>query len=254
MTGVSHLGVGAVTELCNIRWTQTHERRSLFPHRPPPRADAFARPCDSRAGGASLQSHDRYSNAPECEAFAAESKALIEEWYPKINVILFGEGHRLPSRNVTLIFEPMKGVAATSKDTIRISAEWVTKKAPNDYGMVIHELTHIVQDYRGKGEGWLTEGIADYIRDRHFEKRQHRIDPRRAATARATASPRRSSSGSRKRNIPASSESSTSPRTPERIAPRSSPSSAARILMYCGRNSSPRTGADPAPRTIRSGA
>jgi len=63
----------------------------------------------------------------------------------------------------------MKGVASTSGNRITISAEWVTKKATNDYGMVIHELTHIVQDYKGRGLGWLTEGIADYIRHRHFE-------------------------------------------------------------------------------------
>ncbi|HSI13021.1 MAG TPA: basic secretory protein-like protein [Chthoniobacter sp.] len=119
------------------------------------------------------------SKAPECVAFAEKSKALVEEWYPKINEILFEKGHPLPAAEITLIFEPMKGVADTRKNVIRISAEWVTKKAPNDYGMVVHELTHVVQDYQGKGEGWLTEGIADYIRDRHFEPgvRHHRIDP-----------------------------------------------------------------------------
>jgi hypothetical protein len=121
------------------------------------------------------------SRAPECEAFDSKSKALVEEWYPKINELLFDKAHPLPSTEIALIFEPMKGVANTSKNVIRISAEWVTKKAPNDYGMVIHELTHIVQDYRGKGEGWLTEGIADYIRDRHFETRRHRIDPEKSS-------------------------------------------------------------------------
>ena len=119
------------------------------------------------------------SKAPECEAFAAKSKALVEEWYPKINEILFDKNHPLPTSEVTLIFLPMKGVANTSNGVIRISAEWVTKKAPNDYGMVAHELTHIVQDYKGKGDGWLTEGIADYVRDRHYEPgvRHQRIDP-----------------------------------------------------------------------------
>lgn len=127
--------------------------------------------------------HIDTTKAPECEAFAAKSKTLVEEWYPKINEILFGKDHPLPSADVSLIFEPMKGVANTSNNVIRISAEWVTKKAPNDYGMVVHELTHIVQDYRGKGEGWLTEGIADYIRDRHFEPgvRHHRIDPEKGS-------------------------------------------------------------------------
>jgi len=124
-----------------------------------------------------------YATAPECEAFALKSKALCEEWYPKINEILFGADQPLPYDRISLKFEPMKGVAATSGAKIRISAEWVTKKAPNDYGMVIHELTHIVQNYRGKGDGWLTEGIADWVRDQHFEPgvRKQRIDPDKAS-------------------------------------------------------------------------
>jgi len=33
------------------------------------------------------------------------------------------------------------------------------------FGMVIHELRHVVQSYhRGNTPGWLTEGIADHIR------------------------------------------------------------------------------------------
>lgn len=145
-------------------------------------AAAFALPaCAGFAAEPAFKVTVDFSKASACEPFATRSRALVEEWYPKINAILFGEGHPLPSPDVTLIFEPMKGVAGTSGSTIRISAEWVTKKAPNDYGMVIHELTHIVQDYRGKGEGWLTEGIADYIRDRHFETRQHRIDPQKSS-------------------------------------------------------------------------
>lgn len=118
------------------------------------------------------------TKAPECEAFAAKSKAIVEEWYPRINSLLFPEGQPLPAPEVVLIFEPMKGVAHALGNKIRISAEWVTKKAPNDYGMVVHELTHVVQDYRGKGEFWLTEGIADYVRDKFYEpgKRRQVID------------------------------------------------------------------------------
>src|SRR4051794_20499731 len=79
------------------------------------------------------------SKAPECAAFAEKSKALVEEWYPKINALLFEKGHPLPASEITLIFEPMNGVANARKNVLRISAEWVTKKAPNDYGMVVHE-------------------------------------------------------------------------------------------------------------------
>ena len=110
-----------------------------------------------------------YSTAPECETFAVKSKAIVEEWYPKINEILFGKDHPLPRAVVNLKFEPMKGVAHATTDGIHISAEWVTKKSPDDYGMVVHELTHIVQNYK-LGEGWLTEGIADYVRHAAYER------------------------------------------------------------------------------------
>ena len=120
-----------------------------------------------------------YSAAPECEAFALKAKAIAEEWYPKINEILFGQGHPLPAATIRLKFEPMKGVAHATHDGIHISAEWVTKKAPGDYGMVVHELTHVVQDYQGKGEFWLTEGIADYVRYERYEPgtQKWKLDP-----------------------------------------------------------------------------
>ncbi len=63
----------------------------------------------------------------------------------------------------------MRGVAYASRGEIHISANWV-RSHPNDFGMVVHELTHLVQRYpRNRGAGWLVEGIADYVRLHHFE-------------------------------------------------------------------------------------
>ena len=57
-----------------------------------------------------------------------------------------------------------KGVAATSDGIVRFNPEWF-KKHPNDIDVVTHEVMHIVQAYpNGAGPGWLTEGIADYVR------------------------------------------------------------------------------------------
>ncbi len=98
------------------------------------------------------------SAAPDCKAFADKSEALCQEWYPKINEILFSKDRPLPTPKVRIIYAPMKGVAHTANAEIHVAADWVTKKRPDDYGMIIHELTHVVQDYRGKvkGEdGWL---------------------------------------------------------------------------------------------------
>ena len=86
---------------------------------------------------------------------------------------------------MTLVFKKeMKGVAFASGKTITISGNWVTKN-PGDFGMVVHELTHVVQSYRGapREAGWLVEGIADYIRFYKYEPQARigRIDPKKAS-------------------------------------------------------------------------
>jgi sulfur carrier protein ThiS len=60
-----------------------------------------------------------------------------------------------------------KGVAATSNGRVVFSSAWLAKK-PEDIDVVTHEVMHIVQNYGSSvGPGWLTEGIADYVRYRH---------------------------------------------------------------------------------------
>ncbi len=67
-------------------------------------------------------------------------------------------------KKVTFIIDPAyTGVAATSNGIVRYNPEWM-KKHPEDIDVVTHEAMHIVQNYSGKGVGWLTEGIADYVR------------------------------------------------------------------------------------------
>jgi hypothetical protein len=114
-----------------------------------------------------------YPKAPGCSAFAEKSKAVMEEWYPKINDILFGSGHPLPAESITPVCEPMQVIAYSDieRNRIHISSAFVAAH-PLDYGTVVHELTHIVQHYaKLKREGvWLQEGIADYIRHQYYEQ------------------------------------------------------------------------------------
>jgi hypothetical protein len=59
------------------------------------------------------------------------------------------------------------GVAATDNGRVVFSPAYMTKH-PNDIDVVTHEVMHIVQDYSdSNGPGWLTEGIADYVRNEH---------------------------------------------------------------------------------------
>jgi hypothetical protein len=76
----------------------------------------------------------------------------------------------------------MKGVAHAANGKITISAAFV-REHRDDWGMVVHELAHVVQAYPPGGPGWLVEGIADYIRIVKYEPEAPppRLDPAKAS-------------------------------------------------------------------------
>lgn len=119
---------------------------------------------------------------PDLAEWAKRAGQLCADWYPKIHALLANEGFAPPDR-VTLKFRAdMKGVAAASGNVINFSAGYV-RGHTNDWGMVVHELTHVVQSYPPGGPGWLVEGIADYVRLSHFEPSapKPRINPDKAS-------------------------------------------------------------------------
>jgi hypothetical protein len=69
------------------------------------------------------------------------------------------------AKKVTFVIDTAyKGVAETNDGKVTISSDWLHKR-PEDIDVVTHEVMHIVQDYgESTGPGWLTEGIADYVR------------------------------------------------------------------------------------------
>lgn len=99
--------------------------------------------------------------APDVEQWGTDAGKYALKWYPTIEKILASENFT-PTRQFRLLFKDMDGVAHASGNVITISTRWI-KRYPDDFGMVAHELTHVIQQYR-RGEGWLTEGIADYVR------------------------------------------------------------------------------------------
>jgi hypothetical protein len=68
-------------------------------------------------------------------------------------------------KKVVFTIEPgYNGVAAAHNGRIFFSPAWFVKN-PQDIDVVTHECMHIVQSYGGgSGPGWITEGIADYVR------------------------------------------------------------------------------------------
>jgi len=107
-------------------------------------------------------------DVPDLKDWGVKAGRLCVDWFPKISALLPSDGFVSPMK-ATLFFDPkMNGVAHAVRDRITISADFV-RAHPDDFGMVIHELTHVVQSYPAGGPGWLVEGIADYIRIVHFE-------------------------------------------------------------------------------------
>ena len=119
---------------------------------------------------------------PEQAEWAAKAKALCEAWMPKIAERLASPGF-VPPRSVRLVFKKKdEAIASASGDAITFSGEYL-QGHPDDFGMVIHELTHVVQQYPGGNPGWLVEGIADHVRIVDFEPDAPRptLDPKTAS-------------------------------------------------------------------------
>ncbi len=121
------------------------------------------------------------NDAADLKEWGGKAGTLCVEWFPKIAALLPSEGFTSP-KEVALYFDPaMKGVAHAANGTITISAAFV-RAHPDDWGMVVHELTHVVQAYPAGGPGWLVEGIADWVRIVHFEQQAPRPKVTRLAS------------------------------------------------------------------------
>ena len=121
------------------------------------------------------------SEVPEVAEWGKKAKSLVETWHPKVSELLKSDGFTPPNEVKIVFKKDMKGVAYASGKTITISANWI-KAHPDDLGMVVHEMTHVIQAYRRSGPSWLVEGIADYVRFIHYEpKTRIRIDTKKAS-------------------------------------------------------------------------
>jgi hypothetical protein len=96
------------------------------------------------------------------QPWADRAREMVVLWYPVVAAYLDTPDARLP-REIKIEFKDMPGVAHTAAGVITIAKAWV-EAHPEDLGMVLHEMTHAVQAYPPSKDGWLVEGIADYIR------------------------------------------------------------------------------------------
>ena len=121
---------------------------------------------------------------PDAQAWAREAQKLVREWFPQVWRLLATE-QTTPPREIKLIFrKSISAPAYAGGNAITVNGEWI-RSHPDDLGMMVHELTHLVQAYPSgpNKPGWLVEGIADYIRWWRYEPEmpRTRIDPLKAS-------------------------------------------------------------------------
>ena len=142
------------------------------------------------------------TQAPDLAKWAeTELASTAQAWYPKLASWLPSDGYQAPSE-ITLRFrDDMGGTPASASGAgVNLNVAWFRRELTREaLGCVIHEMTHVVQDY-GRARrtnpnavatpGWVVEGIADYVRWFLFEPQTHgaEITKNNLANARYDAS------------------------------------------------------------------
>jgi len=117
------------------------------------------------------------SEVPQLKTWGEDAKALLVQWHPRIANLLATKGVTPPRTIALKLRKSDKGVGATSGTTITVSSHWIDKH-PDDFGLVLHELVHVIQSYPSGKPWWLTEGIADYLRWAIYEEKDQKWFPR----------------------------------------------------------------------------
>lgn len=105
------------------------------------------------------------SDSTASKEWSEKAKLLVDTWFPILTSWLATETYKAPTELNLVFKKELRVPAYASGNTITISGKWIAEH-PDDLGVVIHELTHIIQSYPASRTtpGWLVEGIADYIR------------------------------------------------------------------------------------------
>ena len=131
------------------------------------------------------------TDAPDLTEWAhKELIPVVKKWYPLIIDMLPSENFIAPRTFSIHFVNSYKGVAATMGNRIECNPAWYRNELKREaLGSVVHELVHVVQQFRGqrggkRPPGWLIEGVPDYIRWYLYEPASNgaKIPPSRAAS------------------------------------------------------------------------
>ncbi len=116
------------------------------------------------AGGIEFELQIDTSDAPElAEWCEQELRPVVETWYAKFCEMYPSKGWKPPKLLRVRFMEKMKVPAYVSKPSNIINLNRGHFNKTKSLGCVIHELFHVVQQYR-KTPKWIKEATADYAR------------------------------------------------------------------------------------------
>jgi hypothetical protein len=116
------------------------------------------------------------SQAPDLAIWADTAEKQMEQFWPDTEAMLYSDGF-VPPNMVNVVYRTGPGVtdvAATGGGVMTVNSRWC-RAHPEDTGLTVHEMAHVVQAYAGYNPGWLVEGIADYIRWIKFEPQNYHV-------------------------------------------------------------------------------
>ena len=106
---------------------------------------------------------------PKARQAAAETERIIKYWIPVLDGWLGKKLDKPLEVRVEFDNDPKGGIACACGNTIRMNLAKTLQGSHIDEGILIHELTHVIQPYSGPVPEWLSEGIADYTRWVRYE-------------------------------------------------------------------------------------
>ena len=123
------------------------------------------------------------SQAPDLAAWAQKAEKQMEAFWPDTAALLYSDGFITPNA-VNVVYRTGAGVtdvAATGGGVMTVNSKWC-RAHPEDTGLTVHEMAHVVQSMSAYNPVWLVEGVADYIRWIKFEPENYRarINPKTA--------------------------------------------------------------------------
>src|SRR5205085_307065 len=86
------------------------------------------------------------SDDSDAKAWADDAQKIVSQWFPLVWQLLATEDEK-PPKSIKLVFRKKQDAPAyASGGAISVNGAWIAAH-PEDFGMMVHELTHLVQGY-----------------------------------------------------------------------------------------------------------